>query len=58
MHPLEVVHLEHDGKVFLVDGQGNGPQLPIQGRQEVLNPLRMPTSEAVSYTHLTLPTTD
>ena len=42
MHPLEVVHLEHDGKVFLVDEQGNGPQLPIP----------------VSYTHLTLPTTD
>lgn len=47
MHPLEVVHLEHDGKVFLVDEQGNGPQLPIQGRQEVLNPLRMPTSEEI-----------
>lgn len=47
MHPIEVVHLEHDGKVLLVDENGNGPQIPIQGRQEVLNPLRLPTSEEI-----------
>lgn len=47
MHPFEVVHLEHDGKVLLVDENGNGPQTPIQGRQEVLNPLRLPTSEEI-----------
>ena len=47
MHPIEVVHLEHDGKVLLVDENGNGPLIPIQGRQEVLNPLRLPTSEEI-----------
>ena len=26
------VHLEHDGKLFLVDKDGNGPQLPVKGR--------------------------
>tara|TARA_B100000767_G_scaffold275547_1_gene313216 strand:- start:2905 stop:3621 length:717 start_codon:yes stop_codon:yes gene_type:complete len=47
MHPVEVVHLEHDGKVLLVDEDGNGPQLPIQGRQNDSNPLRLPTSEEI-----------
>ena len=44
MHPSEVVHLEHDGKVLLVDQSGNGPQLPIQGRQEEDAHFRLPTS--------------
>lgn len=26
------VHLEHDGKLLLVDSDGNGPQIPIKGR--------------------------
>ncbi len=26
------LHLEHDGKLLLVDSKGNGPQLPIKGR--------------------------
>ena len=47
MHPVEVIHLEHDGKVLLVDEEGNGPHIPIQGRQKVLNPLRMPTAEEI-----------
>ncbi len=43
MHPAEVVHLEHDGKVLLVDQEGNGPQLTIQGRQDETTILRLPT---------------
>ena len=26
------IHLEHDGKLLLVDSNGNGPQIPIKGR--------------------------
>jgi|TARA_B100001540_G_C15660749_1_gene575458 ADP-ribose pyrophosphatase YjhB (NUDIX family) len=26
------IHLEHDGKLLLVDSKGNGPQIPIKGR--------------------------
>lgn len=26
------LHLEHDGKILLVDTNGNGPQIPIKGR--------------------------
>ena len=33
-HPDTVVYLEHDGKVLLVDSHGQGPKLPIKGRQE------------------------
>ena len=47
MHPVEVVHLEHDGKVLLVDDAGNGPQLPVQGRQDDSKPLRLPTSDEI-----------
>ena len=47
MHPVEVVHLEHDGKVLLVDENGNGPQIPIQGRQDDSKPLRLPTSDEI-----------
>ena len=47
MHPIEVVHLEHDGKVLLVDENGNGPQVPIQGRQDDLSPMRLPTSDEI-----------
>ena len=47
MHPVEVVHLEHDGKVLLVDENGNGPQIPIQGRQDDSRPLRLPTSDEI-----------
>jgi len=47
MHPAEVVHLEHDGKVLLVDENGMGPQIPIQGRQDESAQLRLPTSEEI-----------
>ena len=28
-HPPRVLYLEHDGKVLLVDSEGNGPQTPV-----------------------------
>lgn len=31
-HPETVVYLEHDGKVLLVDDDGNGPLRPVNGR--------------------------
>jgi ADP-ribose pyrophosphatase YjhB (NUDIX family) len=42
-HPDTVVHLEHDGQVLLVNEQGEGPQLPVQGRMETSPLLRLPT---------------
>ena len=45
MHPATVVYLEHDGKVFLVNEQGLGPQIPVQGRTEALETLRFPTPD-------------
>jgi len=43
MHPNQVVHLEHDGKVLLVDLDGNGPLKPVQGRIGEGQLLRFPT---------------
>jgi len=43
MHPVEVVHLEHDGKVLLVNEKGEGPQKPVPGRREISEQLRLPT---------------
>lgn len=43
MHPKQVIHLEHDGKVLLVDEEGNGPLKPVQGRNDVGPKLRFPT---------------
>ncbi len=31
-HPAAVLYLEHDGKVLLVDSDGNGPQKPVMKR--------------------------
>ena len=31
------LHLEHDGKLLLVDSEGNGPQIPIKGRTNSKN---------------------
>ena len=31
--PTEHLHLEHDGKILLVDNFGNGPQIPVRGRE-------------------------
>ena len=43
-HPLTVLHLEHDGKILLVDEDGQGPRIPVMGRRD--GPaLRLPTSE-------------
>tara|TARA_B100001287_G_scaffold253939_1_gene236997 strand:- start:394 stop:1113 length:720 start_codon:yes stop_codon:yes gene_type:complete len=55
MHPSTVVYLEHDGKVFLVDEAGDGPQHPTKGNTERNKPLRFPTAEElqrlnISYT--------
>ena len=43
MHPPLVVHLEHDGKVFLVNSAGVGPQRPVKGRTQADVELRFPT---------------
>ena len=43
MHPVEVVYLEHDGKVLLVDDSGKGPQPCVMGRKEPISILRFPT---------------
>lgn len=42
-HPLHVVHLEHDGKVLLVDSEGHGPQNAVPGRCNVTTCLRFPS---------------
>ena len=47
-HPDAVVYLEHDGKVLLVDQQGNGPLKPIKGRVSNQEILRFPTIEEVA----------
>jgi ADP-ribose pyrophosphatase YjhB (NUDIX family) len=46
-HPQTVVHLEHDGKVLLVDEDGIGPQIPIRGRTNIENELRFPTIQEI-----------
>jgi len=47
MHPKQVIHLEHDGKVLLVDDEGNGPMNPVQGRNGGGPNLRFPTLSEV-----------
>ncbi len=46
-HPDTVVHLEHDGQVLLVNEQGEGPQLPEQGRMDNSPILRLPTQQEI-----------
>jgi len=46
-HPDTVVHLEHDGQVLLVNEQGEGPQVPVQGRMETSPMLRLPTQQEI-----------
>ncbi|MGB2018419.1 MAG: NUDIX hydrolase [Candidatus Poseidoniaceae archaeon] len=46
-HPSVVVHLEHDGKVLLVDAHGQGPQPARRGRLVDSPSLRFPTPEEV-----------
>ena len=45
----EYVHLENDGKILLVDEEGNGPKLPRMGRVEfdISDTLRLPTKTEV-----------
>lgn len=45
MHPKSVLYLEHDGKVLLVDEDGNGPHIPQMGRLESGKGLRFPTRD-------------
>ena len=47
-HPLRVLHLEHDGKVLLVDEGGNGPRQAVKGRVIESPTLRFPTPDEVS----------
>jgi ADP-ribose pyrophosphatase YjhB (NUDIX family) len=54
------LYLEHDGKVLLVDANGNGPQLPIRGRTSVDSDAtndgwiyRLPSEEEASKLGLT-----
>lgn len=46
-HPPHVVHLEHDGKVLLVDESGNGPKAAVKGRMVDAPSLRFPTPDEV-----------
>ena len=43
MHPDTVVYLEHDGKLLLVNQQGQGPQECLMGRETEHELLRFPT---------------
>ena len=47
MHPSEVVYLEHDGKVLLVNDEGQGPKRPVQGRLEGDESIRFPTKQEI-----------
>ena len=46
----EFVHLEHDGKLLLVDKNGNGPAIPKMGRKATEKGvmIRLPTTNEVS----------
>ena len=48
--PMEYLHLEHDGKLLLVDEQGVGPLIPVPGRSECNEgwTMRLPTVEEVA----------
>lgn len=46
-HPNAVLYLEHDGKVLLVDSEGNGPQKPVMNRIGDTT-FRFPTIEEVA----------
>ena len=44
------LHLEHDGKLLLVDADGNGPKIPIPGRTDTGESgwvIRLPTEDEV-----------
>lgn len=43
-HPTRVLYLEHDGKVLLVDSEGNGPRKPVMNNTGITE-FRFPTEE-------------
>lgn len=45
-HPASVLYLEHDGKVLLVDSEGNGPKKPVLNRSGSTK-YRFPTGDEV-----------
>lgn len=45
-HPPRVLYLEHDGKVLLVDSEGNGPKKPIMNNTGSTK-FRFPTEDEV-----------
>ena len=45
-HPASVLYLEHDGKVLLVDSEGNGPKKPVLNRSGSTK-YRFPTGNEV-----------
>ena len=47
-HPDTVVYLEHDGRVLLVNNNGEGPKLPVKGRQDQSEIIRFPTIDEVA----------
>ena len=47
MHPEVVLHLEHDGKLLLVDENGSGPLLPVKGRTTTETLMRLPSAAEV-----------
>lgn len=51
-HPVSVLYLEHDGKVLLVDSDGNGPQLPVMNSIGNTK-FRLPTTSEASRLGLT-----
>ena len=52
--PRRHIHLEHDGKLLLVDLQGNGPAIPQMGREgEGGFSIRLPTPEEAKEMGLT-----
>jgi len=46
-HPSAVLYLEHDGKVLLVDSEGNGPQKPVMNNTGNTK-FRFPTESEVT----------
>ena len=52
--PRRHIHLEHDGKLLLVDLQGNGPAIPQMGREGGGGfSIRLPTPEEAKEMGLT-----
>ena len=49
-HPETVLHIEHDGKLFLVNEKGEGPQIPVKGRIDSSRAnFRLPTPEELTH---------